>query len=131
MIRSSDPYASALGWAHRTYGEPLGCGLYRHVFAEDPEHVIKVPRGEWGEYCNSGEVREYRTNTDGTLAKCEVFEHPSTGVLLQRMERIVRFPESGEFDALPTWTHYIDCQQVGWTADGRLVAYDWVYPPGR
>lgn len=119
-----DPYTAALTWARRKYGRQIGAGLYRHVFGESPAYVVKVPRDEWGEFCNEGEARE--APTAAIFARCKAFKHPRTGVVLLRMERIVRFPTART--KLPDWTDGIDCQQVGWTADGRLVAYDWVYP---
>lgn len=119
-----DPYTATLTWARRKYGREIGAGLYRHVFGESPTYVVKVPRDEWGEFCNAGEARE--APTAAIFARCKAFKHPRTGVVLLRMERIVRFPTART--KLPDWTDGIDCQQVGWTADGRLVAYDWVYP---
>jgi len=119
-----DPYTATLVWARRKYGRQIGAGLYRRVFRESAAYVVKVPRDAWGEYCNEGEAREAPTSV--IFARCKTFEHPRTGITLLRMERIVRFPTSRT--QLPGWTDGIDCQQVGWTADGRLVAYDWVYP---
>lgn len=124
VARVRDPYKAVAAWARRMYGPEIGAGLYRRVFLESPTHVIKVPRNEWGDYCNEGEAQA--APTDARYARCEMFAHAQTGVCLLRMERVVRFPTRR--DDLPGWTHSIDCQQVGWTADGRLVAYDWVYP---
>lgn len=123
---AADPYAVTLAWARRKYGRQIGAGLYRRVFRESITHVIKVPRDGWGEFCNDGEARE--APTSDVFARCMTFRHPRTGVLLLRMERIVRFPTPRQRLTLPDWTTCVDCQQVGWTADGRLVAYDWVYP---
>lgn len=120
-----DAYGRALRWAQRKYGAEIGAGLYRRVFADGDAYVVKVPRDEAGEYCNEGEACE--APNDLRLARCTLFTR--YGVQLLRMERIVRFPRTArEFTRLPDWTSAIDCQQVGWTADGRLVAYDWVYP---
>lgn len=119
-----DPYTTTLAWAWRKYGRQIGAGLYRRAFRESATHVVKVPYGPWGEFCNEGEARE--APTAAIFARCKAFKHPRTGVVLLRMERIVRFPTART--KLPDWTDGIDCQQVGWTADGRLVAYDWVYP---
>lgn len=96
------------------------------MFAESAESVIKVPFGEWGEYCNDNEALESAACTDGTLARCVAFKHSTTGVCLLRMERVVRFPQK---EKLPDWVGWIDSGQVGYVRDGRLVAYDWVCPP--
>ena len=122
-----DPHESTLRWAYRKYGKPIGSGLFRRVYLESDEYVIKVPFNDWGEYCNDNEALESERDKTGYLARCSSFNHPRTGVILTRMERIVRFPKN--FKSLPEWTLWVDCQQVGWTSDGRLVAYDWVYPP--
>lgn len=119
-----DSYTTTLTWARRKYGREIGAGFDRYVFGESPAYVVKVPRDAWGEFCNEGEAREAPTSV--IFARCKAFKHPRTGVVLLRMERIVRFPTART--KLPDWTDGIDCQQVGWTADGRLVAYDWVYP---
>lgn len=118
-----DPYTATLAWARRKYGRQIGAGFDRRVFAESATRVIKVPRDDVGEYCNDNEALE--SPTDARYAWCESFQHPRTGVLLLRMERVVRFPTAR--DKLPDWVGCIDSGQVGWTADGRLVAYDWVY----
>lgn len=126
MTRSVlDAYARALRWAQHKYGAEIGAGLYRRVFADGDAYVVKVPRDAVGEYCNEGEAAE--APDDARLARCTLFAR--YGVQLLRMERIIRFPRTArEFARLPGWTTGIDCQQVGWTVDGRLVAYDWVYP---
>lgn len=116
-----DSYDRVLRWARRKYGVEIGAGMYRRVFADGDAYVVKVPRDAAGEYCNESEAVE--APGDARLARCTLFER--YGVQLLRMERIVRFPRTArEFAKLPDWTGAIDCQQVGWTADGRLVAYD-------
>lgn len=87
---------------------------------EDLDQVIKVPLSDSGARGNFQEVRiqgpHYaRTTLDKKLSK--EFELP-----IIRMERVYPLKKGEE---LPDWVREIDGAQVGWTRDGRLVAFDW------
>jgi hypothetical protein len=92
----------------------------RKVYDRGDGHVVKIPLNDEGFIANATEA-----NWDSDyipLAPCH-FEWPTTGgdaILV--MEKVVRFPARGE--QLPDWTMSVDCAQVGYLADGRLVAYD-------
>jgi hypothetical protein len=90
-------------------------GRTRTVYDRGDGYVVKVATCDEGWIAN---LRESRwTSTEIPVAPCYLDDD---GNLI--MEKIVRFPEWTE--ELPTWCGYVDCQQVGWLADGRLVAYD-------
>ncbi|CAA9364783.1 MAG: hypothetical protein AVDCRST_MAG68-5076 [uncultured Gemmatimonadetes bacterium] len=95
----------------------------RAVYDRGDGYVVKVALNHEGFIANSREANW--TSTEVPLAPCW-FEWPADGgdaVLV--MEKIVRFVESiDEYNALPRWTGFVDCAQVGYLADGRLVAYD-------
>lgn len=102
--------------------ELLGVGRHRAVFALPGErYVLKVPIVEMGYFDNSRENRLCRR--DGWLlrkqmARCRLL--PS-GLLV--MERVTE-PHEHERRDFPDWVGGVDCGQVGYTQDGRLVAYD-------
>lgn len=102
----------------------LNASRTRAVFDRGDGYVVKVPLTEEGFLANSREA--HWTSTEVPVAPCHL-EVASTGVYVLVMEEVVRFPlydDDGLIDDLPDWTGYVDCQQVGWLVDGRLVAYD-------
>jgi hypothetical protein len=111
-------YADLLARYSDLYGEPL-LGRTRAVFDRGDGFVIKVPLDDEGLLDNWSESRH---DDEGLpLAKCTLEADGDCRILV--MER-VRMPTAEEARALPDWTDWIDCRQVGWTADGRLVAFD-------
>lgn len=103
--------------------ERLGFGRNRQVFVIDEDLVIKIPRNEEGVHDNYWEESVYiRNKDDGIYAKCEVIHED--GIALLKMQR-VKICSSTE--NLPDWVKFIDCQQVGYTNDGQLVAFDYGY----
>lgn len=111
--------AQAIEKARERFGPELGQGNHRICFRLSPVEVIKIPLKESGFFANSLEA-----NTCGGLfARCEFDDDigKELGVPVLRMEYVEHVGWSKE----PDWTWGIDCGQVGRTADGRLVAYDW------
>lgn len=104
------------------FGPPLGEGRHRAVFYDrEAGEVIKVPIERSGIDANFYEL----DLQDIILARTEL--DPSSteyGIPLLRMEYVEPIPCT-DHKGLPGWTLSIDCQQVGYTKDGRLVAYDW------
>lgn len=98
------------------HGEPA-CGRHRAVFF-DGDVVWKVPRNWQGMDANQREAR-WRS-AEIPLARCELHYEMPSGIAVLKMERVE--PVGGA--DLPDWTLAVDCQQVGRTRDGRLVAYD-------
>ena len=98
------------------YGEPQ-CGRTRATFDRGDGTVVKIPFTGEGFASNAFEARH---NDPGiSLAKCEIGWHGDAGFLV--MERVTPITD---YTDLPEWTGWVDCAQVGHTADGRLVAYD-------
>lgn len=107
-------------WKHRL--EFLGIGRERAVYRRG-NHVIKVPVSVDGFASNDKESRVYRDTTDGWLfgiryARCKL--HWS-GLL------VMEYVEPVHSKNMPSWTNYIDCQQVGYNKKDQLVAYDYGY----
>lgn len=98
------------------YGDPL-VGRHRMTFL-DGERVHKLPRSFDGMIANAREANW--KSTEMPIAACSLHVEMPSGINVLRMERVQ--PCVGQ--TLPDWTMSIDCQQVGYTADGRLVAYD-------
>lgn len=100
------------------YGPAL-CGRSRAVFIDLADDVVyKVPRNPDGVIDNSYEARH--TDPGIPLAECEIVQIDDLPVL--KMEHVN--PYHGPMDELPEWTNWVDGGQVGYTKDGRLVAYD-------
>lgn len=92
----------------------------RAVYDRGDGYVVKVALNDEGFIANAAEAN---WDSDYTpLAPCW-FEWPDAdGDAVLVMEKVVRFPSRGE--QLPDWTMSVDCAQVGYLTDGRLVAYD-------
>ena len=103
------------------YGKPFK-GRHRIVFIDHKnDEVLKVPsQYESGIAANFQELDIQGKH----LAKTKLDEQLSVrfGIPIIRMELV---QEAGGRKNQPSWVNYIDCQQVGYTKDGRLVAYDW------
>jgi hypothetical protein len=105
-------------------GTLLGSGYSRACYA-DGRWVIKVPLNDYGLADNSREARLSRRwgrgpDQNGVLyARCRLLKN---GWLV--MERV---DTSVPDEAQPRWADYVDCQQVGLTRAGRIVAYDFGY----
>ncbi len=115
---SAIDFSKVIAIGKALFGEPIGEGRHRVVF-RDGETVLKFPTKNSGIHANEQEARF----KDDHLARADIDEEftDKTGVPILRMEYVTHTGWSKEAD----WTWSIDCGQVGLTADGRLVAYDW------
>lgn len=103
------------------YGEPLGEGRNRVVFDRGDGTVVKIPKN-WDGVMDNGREVNWESD-DIPLAPChEVYMDKKKEIMAVVMEKVTPF--TGSFKDLPQWTGWVDCAQVGYTKDGRLVAYD-------
>lgn len=97
----------------------LGYGRNRLVLKlSSGKNVIKIPLNEEGVSDNYRENRYAKVNgwlDHSQKARCRMFGYC---LVMEYVE------PTYEFEGLPNWTGAVDCQQVGYTSDGRLVAYD-------
>lgn len=99
------------------YGDPYAIGRHRTIF-RDGDWVIKVPTLESGiRAC----LEELHTQGNGFAKTTQDELGKKAGIPVVRME----FVTHRGWSEKPDWTWSIDCGQVGYTKDGRLVAYDW------
>lgn len=84
--------------------------------------VIKIPTCDEGIIANG---REYRTYTaeDG-IPTAPVSLVCIDEVIVAVMERITPHPSAFSDPDMPWWVGSVDCGQVGYRANGELVAYD-------
>jgi hypothetical protein len=94
--------------------------LKRAVFTVNEKWVLKVPLTWEGDTDNEREAKH--DDKFIPLARARAHHSLPSGVLLLWMERVC--PQVVDLRTCPSWVHAVDCQQVGLTADGRLVAYD-------
>lgn len=80
------------------------------------KYVLKIPRNECGiadnlhESCVSGIYHNARCRTINLFGTtCLVMEY---------------LKPAGYEDDLPDWTGFVDCCQVGYNRNGKLLAYD-------
>lgn len=97
----------------------IGEGHDRTVFRHGERFVVKVPKGDHGIYANLLEASRFRRRKDWqpiNLARCRMLRN---GWLL------MEYAEPLPYSEHPKWADFVDCQQVGRTHDGRIVAYDY------
>ncbi len=100
-------------------------GRHRAVFkTPSGKFVVKIPIAEGGWWANHQEARDFQNKDrwlgDDRLARCRLIDVAGTECLVMEL---VTMPVDRE--SLPNWTDAVDCQQVGYTRRGKLVAYDW------
>ena len=97
----------------------LGTGRHRTVFDMGDGWVLKLPQNIYGDGSNDLEVQLANSDepSDIPFARCDMVDF--FGIPAVKMEKVEQARGN-----LPEWTNYVDCGQVGWTQDGRLVAYD-------
>jgi hypothetical protein len=96
--------------------EWIGLGRHRAVFRRG-HTVVKVPVSIEGWHDNLREADRWRARAHPHLARCRLAGPLLVMVWCERYDRPA--------ELLPRWTDAIDCQQVGRTRQGRLVAYDY------
>lgn len=101
----------------------IGSGLKRKVYLSPCKtFVIKVPRTDFpslGEGENKTEFETYSKEPNSIYAKCEIIEN---NWLKMEYVEPKRFTKDEDY---PDWILTIAECQVGYTLDGRLVAYDY------
>ncbi len=127
-------YATALAAYRKLYGEPL-IGSTRAVFLTGSGHVIKVPYSIEGEEANRTESQRVATASDIPFTPTEalvevdlpdgvVAADDGRTLLIVRALEVQPVPVNYS-GRLPDWVKNLpDGEQVGWLADGSLVAFD-------
>lgn len=97
----------------------LGCGQTRMCFlTPSGKNVVKIPLDCYGMSGNNKEELRYKTKfKDYPVARCRYIK----GTFILIMEYLTPPPIGFNY---PDWADYVDCQQVGFTNKGKLVAYD-------
>lgn len=110
-------------WFRKGKWKFLGEGSTRRTYLlPSGRRVIKFATSDCGLYDNEREVRDYRKDTTGRLARCRPLTYK--GQLCSIMQYVEPI-KTEDRPTLPTWCWSIDCTQVGHTRKGKLVAYDW------
>jgi hypothetical protein len=115
-----DPGLAALNERYASiYGDPLVSST-RSVYLDDRgRRVFKVPVNMAGIDANYRE--DGHTDPDIPLASCRLVD-PEAEFPVLEMEWVRSI--TVKYDELPDWVGWVDCGQVGYTDDGRLVAFD-------
>jgi hypothetical protein len=126
--RSARPFDIAIEAAYAKW-PCLGQGRHRVTFALNDEWVIKIPLHWDGEVANVSEYEQYHDGTTRSvphLAWCMVEEFHGVVVLLMERVKPIDVPWE-EIQTVPdlAWVADVDCEQVGYTLTGALVAYDY------
>lgn len=99
----------------------IGRGRNRLVLRHG-KYVIKIPLNFNGEVDNAWEARVRLR--DIPTARCRLATLGGWQVLVMEY---VEVPTDFSYAAYPNWCKSVDCAQVGWTRQGKLVAYDFGY----
>lgn len=96
-------------------------------FDDNKKFVYKIPRNYDGITNNQREQRLFKLHIRGEgwipVARCKVFNpNPDIGLPILVMEKIEKSSLKGT--KIPDWVFFVDCQQVGYDKNGKLVAYD-------
>jgi hypothetical protein len=109
--------------------EWVGTGTSRVCFSYPGSGtVIKVPFCAEGQEASFNEAQAFKNfqkypNICTPIADCSFVDFTaSLGMELLVMERLFEFPTVRI--ALPDWVNSVDCGQVGYNSQKRLVAYD-------
>jgi hypothetical protein len=121
-LTSKSKYYAILQEYVKKYGHPMS-GRHRATFDRGDGWVIKVAHLPCGQDAIEEEARLSK-EADFPVAHCylETSEFNSDIDILI-MEKVDPDDYPG-WEHLPDWAKVIDCEQVGMTPDGRLVAYD-------
>lgn len=110
-------------------------GMYKHgrsrkVYIDKKNNLVyKLPITSNNNRYNIEERMNYlaylHDNTKIPVATCELF-YTSDNVPVLIMEYVTDYIKVHKtYTDLPAWARFIDTYQVGYTSDGRLVAYDY------
>lgn len=103
----------------------LGAGISRVTFDVGNGLVVKVPFSD--NWYNESEAKKSEASaSSGKHDLAQAVTICEEGVLVLIMEKVTPVEDDSEIPHdKRNWAHSFDCAQVGWTADGRLVAYDY------
>lgn len=110
----------------------IGEGRNRAVWriGSKGSHVIKIPLNEYGVGDNFHEAETYRRSkgkrTYVQYAQCRLFGE--TCLIMEYAGYIgPKSDENGyiKLENCPEWAYSVDCWQVGYNRNGRIVAYDY------
>lgn len=102
----------------------LGEGRNRKVYLLfSGKNVIKIPKNDDGIRDNCIEDFRYRKNRDKwfPLAKCRLVNYSNYHLVMEYVK------QAEDPYGLATWVYSVDCGQVGFTNNGKLVAYDYAF----
>ena len=95
------------------------CGNSRMTFKGSDGYVYKIARNTQGILDNSREANW--NHPIMKMAACEIIRETTFAIPVLKMEYV----RSAAYEkGLPTWVMSVDCQQVGYNAQGELVIYD-------
>ena len=97
--------------------EYIASGRNRAVFRISDRNVIKIPINDYGIADNIYEASGLKTMSGIKTAKCRLYKN-----FCLIMEYVEQATEN--WDDLPEWTFLVDCKQVGYNRNKKLVAYD-------
>lgn len=103
------------------YGTPK-IGRTRAVFEMGDGRVLKIAINDEGFYSNYLELRESEAEDAYVpMAKTERLDIDdyNSAVIAEQVT-----PVAPDYKTMPEWVYSVDGGQVGYTSDGRLVAYD-------
>lgn len=111
-----------------TKGKDCFCGRTRNAIDLGNNWIVKLPRTERGIRDNEQEHDISSRFKVTNMKNLELIQYPKTRLVTTEkyipvlfMEKVIKITTY----ELPHWTEQIDGRQVGYTKDGRLVAYDY------
>lgn len=132
---TDDRYLDLLEPLTKIYDVPL-VSRTRVVFRTGDGHVIKVPITNEGEMANINEFN-YSQNENSYIPVTPTEQYRDSFIpddlfviIAQEVtpahisSTSANYIDDGEACDFPDWVRGVDCQQVGYLPDGRLVAYD-------
>ncbi len=123
--------AGVLAHLHRRYAERclgLSQGRNRNVFLFG-RYVVKLPKNLDGVADNDWEGSVSNADDDPEEIRYPrtrmVYVHEVPVVFMEYVEPATAKDIEARLGAVPEWVCSVDCHQVGFTRDGRLVAFDY------
>lgn len=108
----------------------LGCGRNRIVYLlPSGKNVIKIPLSEAGENNNYDEAFRYSKRIERKsipLARCRMVKDTPYLIMEYVIDPFaIQHRRKYTLCNMPTWVEFVDCRQVGYTRQNKLVAYDY------